>query len=58
MSYLLNICHLLSMMPGIKGVMKKNKAVILTSGNLYYQDKKHRYKLHNYTKKYTNNCQN
>lgn len=58
MSYVLNICHLLNMKPGIKGVIKKNKVVILTSVNLYCQDKMHRYKPHNYTRKYVNKCQN
>lgn len=46
------------MMPEIIGVIKKNKVLILTSGNLYYQDKKHRYKLHNYMRKYVTNCEN
>lgn len=37
---------------------KENKTLILTSCNLYYQDKIHRLKPHNYTGKYVNNCQN
>lgn len=37
---------------------KGNKMLILTSYNLYYQDKIHRLKPHNYTGKHVNNCQN